>query len=81
MWSPVNWGSRFTGPFFDSRNHSYSNAYKFVRLFGPGFRFIEPKSAYIASCTTTCAVEVTEKVALQPPETSYRRLAESLSQR
>ena len=42
----VNWGSRFTGPFLDSPNHSRSSAYEIVWLFGPVFRFIEPKCTY-----------------------------------
>ena len=44
-------GSYFIGPFLDSRNHSYSNTYIFLRLFGPGFQFIEPK-IYRRVCTS-----------------------------
>ena len=58
--SPINWGSCFIGPLLDSRNNSYSNAYKCLQLFGHGFQFLS-QNLCILSCATTCTVEMVKR--------------------
>ena len=73
-------------------HHSYRNEYKFIRLVGPGFQFIEPKYlrtvSYVKNCTVKMAnrlrrdlslsykVTLLDKIVLQPPRTSHRWLVE-----